>query len=77
MTATIVGMNWFIIDTILVDTLEIGDHIEVDGTIVEIIDIEDDIDGIWLSWKDDFDNEYGDLFDPMMNINIYMELDRD
>lgn len=77
MTATMNDMNWFIIDTILVDTLQVGDYIEVENTIVQITAIDDDETGTWLSWRDDYDNEYEDCWGSMEMINIYMELDRD
>lgn len=77
MTDTMIAMEWRIVDTILVDTLEIGDWINVAGEIVEIIEVFDDAEtnNIMIAYQNDMDEEYeiGFAWDSM--IDVYLLVD--
>ena len=72
MNATIACMEWRCVDTILADTLEIGDYIvDPDGQVAEIIDIVDsDGDALLLSTSDD----YGDLCEWSISYDAMIEI---
>lgn len=73
MADTMDVMEWRIVDTILADTLEVGDYVkDPDGNIAEIIDLFEEQEVLLVSTSDD----YGDLcewpveYDAM--VDIYM-----
>lgn len=78
MNATMTIMEWRVVDNILVDTLEVGDNILIDGNIVEIVDLYEETEALIITYLD----EYGDLVeDTALNyddkIDIYMLFDGD